>query len=177
MNERSALLFVHSPRDVPSAVKSANELLTYRRRNQPVRREALLGICASNVDELLQRSIAPRPNSAGLVPIEVGETVSLSGLWTLAFLDGVGLSEEPCARARRVRVLETLVVPAHRASPSKLRGSFHTVFTVSEPEGAVGETLSDLRRRFTDLIGDQWFVDNPTRGLCGPLLHRGERSH
>jgi hypothetical protein len=173
MTERNAILFVHSPRDVASAVKATGELLGYRRRKLSTGRDALLGICCSDLYDPTLQLASPRASNAASDAIEVGETFSLSGIWTLAFLDGVRLADEPCPRTRRKRIVEALVMPVYRASTNALRGTFHTVFTASEPEDAVGDTLSELHQRFTGLMGDLWFVDNPTRGLCGPLVYRG----
>jgi hypothetical protein len=171
MTEIDALLVVRSDDDLPSAVKSARELLDYRRRRLPSHRDVLLGVCSPDIlERLLRPEREPRERT-----VEVYETISV-GPWTLALLKGIPLANEPSAKGRRARVLEALVAPADRAPSSGRRGSFHTVFTASEPEHEVGETLAELRRRFAGLVGDLWFVDHPSRGLCGPLVDRGLRA-
>lgn len=169
----SMLLLIRSADGIRSAVEAASELLLYRRRAFAEPREAdeVLGIwLRPQLDADLPtwfrdggelgagaRIGVQRPTEA---TVGVRESFSLSGLWSLCWIDGTVLREAKSANERRNRIVGALVSAAERQP-----GAFLPVFHETESTQTIGAMLQDLRVRHPDLIPENWFLDHRERGL------------
>jgi hypothetical protein len=183
----SLLLIVRSADDVRSAVEAANEFLVHLRRRFPEPREVdeVLGLwLRRELDADLpawlwldrerglgMRVDAPAGETPGQGPREadvgVRESFSLSGLWSLCWIDGTLLRESKSPEERRRRILDALVRDAAAEAASQ-PGAFFPVFEATEPLDLVDENLRQLRDRYPHLVGGRWFVDDRERGIVGP---------
>lgn len=180
----SMLLMVRSADDVRLAVEAANKFLVYRRRHFPVPREVdeVLGIwLRRELDADLpawlwinrelgagvqldgsdgEDVLAPR---LAATAVGIRESFSLSGLWSLCWIDGTFLEKAKTARERRNQILESLVKEGARGA-----GEFFPVFDATETSDSIEATLQALRAEHPSLISKTWFSDDREQGLVGP---------
>ncbi len=182
----SMLLLVRSADDVRAAVKTASEFLVYRRRHfaEPRETDEVLGIwLRRELDEDLPASLGlDRELGAGVMvdslakenasrlglreaTVSILESFSLSGLWTLCWIDGTLLQQAPSPSERRLRILDAVLnTVAASQSPCEL-GAFFPVFGASDASDSIGATMRELQHHYPKLIGGAWFVDDRERGL------------
>ena len=151
----SMLFLIRSADDVRSAAEAANEFLAYRRRHFPEPRE---------VDEVLGIWVRGELDAdLGEAPVGIRESISLSGLWSLSWIDGAFLKDAKTARERRNRILDGLV----KDSATQPR-AFSPVFDATETSDGVEAMLQELRAKHPDLISTTWFIDEWEQGLMDP---------
>jgi len=173
---RSALLLVRSTDDLAVAIAGANEFSRHRRRCGSPSRDEILGVWLRpelDADLPVWPSLWPSLHPATSSPdgakpaLGVCESLSLSGIWSLCWLDGALLSACQNAKERRFRVVDCLVRAASGDSSSSNLGVFLSVFDDAEDSESIAETLQELRARFEALISVNWFVDELATGLSG----------
>ena len=166
----SALLLVRSTHDLASAVAGANALLRYRRRAVSHTRDEILGVWIRrelDADLPVWPSLNPATATLDRADRAVGgrESFSLSGLWSICWIDCELLSACETAKERRHRVVDTLVKAACVDSTRGNLGVFHPVFDGAQDSESTEDALTDLRARFLNLNAGTGFVDDATRGL------------
>ncbi len=179
----SMLLVIRSVRHVKSAVEQASDYLIHYRRYacDPCQRDTLLGIWIrrridADLPMLLFRGERvqgdgrpvddPREDYSPEAPVGVRTSWSLSGLWSLCWLDGPALRENPSPHQRRRQVLDHLVQGAQRTA--RTPGAFRPVFDHTDAHDIVNANLAELRSRYAHLIAAHWYIDNPEHGIAGP---------
>jgi len=179
------LLLIRSADDVRSAVKAASEFLVYRRRRSAEPREAdeLLGVwLRRELDadlptwlwfdrELgagMSSDVPEDASKVGLGESGVGirESFSLSGLWTLCWIDGTLLrtAHAHSAAERRI-VLDSILGAASASRSSSATETFFPVFAAADAVESIKATMSDLEDRYPRMIGGTWFLDDRERGI------------
>ena len=179
----SVLLLVRSADDMRSAAKAAGELVAYQRQRCAGDRETddVVGIWLKrDLDaELPAWPWADRQLGAGLLvgPLDkrsaseiamgeaglgIRESFSISGIWTLCWIDGTLFRSAQGSAERRNAVLGTLVDTARASSQN---GAFFPVFGAGDPVEHAEATMSELEDRYPNLIGATWFVDERERGI------------
>ncbi len=180
----SMLLLIRSADDVRSAVKAASEFLVYRRRHfaEPRETDEILGIwlrleldadlpawlwfdrelgAGVRVDSL------PREPASGLgsreAAVGVLESFSLSGLWTLCWIDGTLLREAQSSTERRRRILDAVSSTASASQSPCEPGRFFPVFAASDASNSIDATMRELQDHYPKLIGGTWFIDDRDR--------------
>ena len=180
----SMLLLVRSADDVRSAVEAANEFLGYQRQRIAEAREAdeILGIWLRREldvdlpawlwldrDRGAGMSIDVPGDASKISPGEVGvgirESFSLSGLWTLCWIDGTLLSTAHSATERRRTILDSLLAAASASRPSSATETFFPVFAATDAVESIKATMSELEDRYPQMIGGTWFLDDRERGI------------
>ena len=183
----SMLLLIRSADDVRSAVKAASEFLVYRRRHfeEPRETDEVLGIwlrreldadlpawlwfdrelgAGVRVDSLpageAASRLSPREAAVGIL-----ESFSLSGLWTLCWIDGTLLREAPSSAERRRRILDAVLSTAAASQSPCEPGTFFPVFGASDGSDSIDATMRELQEHYPKLIGGTWFIDDRDRGL------------
>lgn len=182
------LLFIRSPGDVRSAVSAVSEVLVYRQRHLPQRGtgDEVLGVLLrAELDAGLPRWPSFDGECVGGVPpyahamegsstrlpsagdFGIRESLSISGLWSLCWIDGTTIQEAKDCSERRARILEVLV-PYATYGDDNGSGGFFPVFDASESSDAIGVTLRALRRRYPRVVAGAWFVHDRQVGILGP---------
>ena len=180
----SILLLIRSADDVRSAVETASEYLVYRRQQFAAAREAdeVLGIWLRReldadlpawlcVDRELGAgmSIDVPGDTSKVSPGESGvgirESFSLSGLWTLCWIDGTLLRTTHSATERRRTILDSLLATASASRSSSATETFFPVFAAADAVESTKATMSELADRYPQMIGGTWFVDYRVRGI------------
>lgn len=181
------LLLVRSADDVRSAVKAASEFLVYQRqRFEASPEDEVLGIWLKNdLDAELPTWLSvDRARGAGItvepcekwrpqaVPTEaalgIRASFSLSGVWTLCWIDGSQWRSASTSAERREAILRALVQAASTSASSTERGAFFPVFPADDPTEHVDAAVRELSARYPDLIGARWFRDDRVRGIVPP---------
>lgn len=182
----SMLLLVQSADDVRSAVKAAGEFLVYRRQRIAAPRETdeVLGIWLrreldaglptwpSFDDRELGASVpvdsqagelacGPR---AGEAAVGIRESFSLSGIWTLCWMDGTRLREARSSAERRCKILDLFLSKASSSKSSTGSKMFFPVFA-AEASASIEATMRQLQNDYPQLIGGTWFIDDRERGI------------
>ncbi|MFD4210489.1 hypothetical protein ACFWRG_31375 [Micromonospora tulbaghiae] len=158
----SMLLLIRSVDHTEAAIRQASDYLAHHRRQftDPHHRDTLLGIwirpeldadlpasipcgpsaqiCGCTVDEPSRR----HPTEA---PLGIRTSSSLSGLWSLCWLDGPVLRQAHSPQQRRHRILDTLVKDA--APQASRPGAFFPVFDPADSSDIVDQRLAELRSR------------------------------
>jgi len=153
----SALLLVRSTDDLASAIAGANELLRYRRRGASPTRDELLGVWLRrelDADLPVWRSLNPATAKLDRADRAVGvrESFSLSGIWSICWIDGELLSDCETAKERRHRVVDTWVL-VKAACVDSTRGNlgvFLPVFDGAQDSESIEEALTELRAQRLD---------------------------
>ncbi|MGC5260711.1 hypothetical protein ACPXCO_06710 [Streptomyces cyaneofuscatus] len=178
----SMILLIRSVDHTEAAIRQASDYLAHHRRQftDPHHRDTLLGIwIRSELDADLPASIPCGPSAkiCGCTvdepsrrhpteaPLGIRTSSSLSGLWSLCWLDGPVLRQAHSPQQRRHRILDTLV---NDAAPQARPGAFFPVFDPADSSDIVDQRLAELRSRHPHLIATHWFVDDPERGITGP---------
>ncbi len=115
------------------------------------------------VDSLPKESafrLGPREAAVGIL-----ESFSLSGLWTLCWIDGTLLQQAPSPSERRRRILDAVLITASASQSPCEPGTFFPVFGASDASDSIGATMRELQDHYPKLIGGTWFVDDTERGL------------
>ena len=174
----SVLLLIRSADDVRSAVETASELMAYRRHRFAEAREVdeILGIWLRRELDAdfpawlwLDRDLGVPGDASRISPGEAGvgirESLSLSGLWTLCWLDGTLLNTAHSATERRRTILDSLLATASASRSSSATETFFAVFAAVDAVESIKATLSELKDLYPRVIGGTWFVDDWVRGL------------
>jgi len=98
--------------------------------------------------------------------VGVLESFSLSGLWTLCWIDRTLLREAPSSAECRRRSLDAVFSTAAASqSPCEPR-TFFPVFGASDASDSSDATMRGLQEHYPKLIGGTWFIDDRDRGLA-----------
>ena len=177
----SLLLLIRSADDLRSAVEAASEFLVYRRQRFAKAREAdeVLGIWLRRELDADLPAWLDRDRGAGLsidVPrdtskvsveesgVGIRESFSLSGLWTLCWVDGTFLSTAHSAAERRRIILDSLLGTASASRSSSATEKFFPVFAAGDSVESIKATMSELAERYPQISGT-WFLDDRERGI------------
>ncbi len=193
----SMLLLVRSADDVRAAVKAASEFLVYRRRRfeEPRETDEVLGIWLRReldaglpawlwFDRELGARVRvdslPGETASRLDPREAGvailESFSLSGLWTLCWIDVTLMQHASSPAERRRRILDAVLITASASQSPCEPGTFFPVFGANDASDSIGATMRELQDHYPKLIGGTWLVDDRERGLVsakGPVDGQG----
>ena len=180
----SMLLLIRSADDVRSAVEAASKFLVYQRQCFAEAREAdeVLGIwLRRELDADLPAwlwfdrelgagvSIDVPEDTSKVSPGESGvgirESFSLSGLWTLCWIDGTLLRTAHSATERRRTILDSFLGPASAPRSSSATEMFFPVFAAADAVESIKTTMSELAVRYPQLIGGTWFLSDLERGI------------
>ena len=166
-----ALLLIRSATDIPVAVAAVNEFLAYRRsRNGSVRDDEILAVCLrGDLDAGLPICHAAEepPAASGAVPpgggLGIRESFSVSGIWSLCWVDGGLLHVD--ADARRDAILRMLVESPSPPGPLLEPGVAFPVFGASEPVACVEAEVRTLKARYPRFMGASWYCDDEIHGI------------
>ena len=103
--------------------------------------------------------------SPGESGVGIRESFSLSGLWTLCWIDGTLLRTANSATERRRTIFDSLVGAASASRSVGATESFFPVFVAVDAVESIKATMSELEDRYPQLIGETWFVDDRGRGI------------
>lgn len=179
----SALLLISSVDHAEVAVEQASDYLVHHRRygGDPAQRDALLGIwirreldadlptlfpCGEHVQTCGCAVGDPTEGRPPAVPVGIRTSSSVSGLWSLCWLDGSALREAHNPHQRRRLILDVLVQGA--APAASLPGAFFPVFAHTDSRDTVHATLTELGSRYPRLVATHWYIDDPEQGISGP---------
>lgn len=180
------LLLVRDADLLDSAVGAATDFLDRQRKrvaaDRPV--DEVLGVwLRRELDSGLPTwplfDLEPRPGAAvessrgetasGLDPkkaaIGIRESLSLSGIWTLCWIDGIPLRRAQTPAERRRKIVEVFSSKVSDSEPSFGPRSFFPVFHVADGRDAIEATMRDLHDSYPELIGDTWYVDDRGHGI------------
>ena len=159
----SMLLLIRSADEVHSAVETASEFLVYRRKPFAAREaDDVLGIWLRRE---LDADVPTSKVSLGESGVGIRESFSLSGLWTLCWIDGTRLSTAHSATERRRTILDSLLGTASASRSSSTTETFFPVFAAVDAVGSIKATLSELEDRYPQLLGGTWFLDDRECGI------------
>ena len=180
----SMLLLVRGADDVCAAVEAANEFLTYQRQcvADAWKVDEILGIwLRRELDADLPAWLwLDRDRGAGMsieVPgdtskvslgesgVGIRESFSLSGLWTLCWIDGTLLRTAHSPTERRRTILDSLWGTASASQSSSATETFFPVFAAADAVESIKATMSELEDRYPQLLGGTWFLDDRERGI------------
>lgn len=180
----SIFLMIRGADEVLAALDAASEFLNYRRRRsrQIPEVDDVLGVWVRHqldADLPTWSWFSRSPGAVGTGGQELGhglrgmavgirESVSLSGMWALCWLDGTCLRAAHSPAERRRRALDALVSGAAGVSLGVAGGTFFPVFAATEAADCREATLRQLRERYPQLIGSTWLVDGRERGILRP---------
>jgi len=171
----SRLLVVRRADDLASAIAGINQFMGYRRRGASDNRDEVLGLWLRRElgADLPMWPLDPATSTLDRADgLGVRESFSLSGIWSMCWIDGTLMSACQSTKERRCRVVDMLSrVTSGRSTTGNL-GVFLPVVDGAQDTESIEETLAELRARFTGLIGDAWLVDDPKAGLADPRRSR-----
>lgn len=183
------VLLVRSVDDLDAAVSAVNDYLNHLRESlSPASRHdsTLLGIWVrSDLEEGLPEwlhyesatpaaahgEVAQAAMSEALVGVRT--SVSLSGLWTLCWIDGPLLRATDTTDQARRHVLDTFVAATSEPRGSRSGGFFYASFAASRPSKFVAAEVADLGARHPRLVADRWFVVDDDQGVQGLITYSG----
>ena len=185
------LLLVRSAGTLRSAVEAANALLVYERQRvaEPPEADEVIGIwLRRELDADLPTwrwrnrgfgagvSVdvpgAATRNGPGKAGVGVRESFSLSGSWTLCWIDGTFVRTAHSAAERRRISLDALLGNAY-ASPSRSAAeAFFPVFAAADALESIAASMLEIHDRYPQIIAGTWFVDDPERGIV-PVQEAG----
>lgn len=181
------VLLVRSVDDLDAAVSAVNDYLNHLRESlSPASRHdsTLLGIWVrSDLEEGLPEwlhyesatpaaahgEVAQAAMSEALVGVRT--SVSLSGLWTLCWIDGPLLRATDTTDQARRHVLDTFVAATSEPRGSRSGGFFYASFAASRPSTFMAAEVADLRARHPRLVAEQWFVVDDDQGIQGLITY------
>lgn len=179
------LLFVRSSDDILRTLENAGEFFAHQRRAKDnVPGQDVLGIW---VDRELESAlpgwaVPSSPSSSERLngtAFSVAHSLSLSGIWTLSWID-VAVAEsklQPEARCEALLRALSGVFSVRRLSSGA--GPFFPVFTNTDSIERIEAAVRDLKARHPELVGATWFVQDRTHGRIkigggSPELRDGE---
>lgn len=182
------ILLIRNADDVGAAIEDANRFLVCQRQIAELREGGgVLGIWVRGeldeglpawclFDDPLQegaRSNSPTEESdhrPGPREADLGVrwSCTLSGLWSLCWLDGTLLRDTMSATEHRRRILDALRSPAFASRFSRRPGKFFPVLGATEAGDSFDATVRQLQSDYPQLIDGTWFVDDPERGIVPP---------
>jgi hypothetical protein len=177
------LLFVRSIDDVMPAVEAASELLAYKQNLEGNRQsDDLLAIW---IDDDLEAALpawsvsrlgtsSERPTTT---PISLRQSFSLSGIWTLCWIDISPSESEHGEKSPREALIGTLakILSAHCSSTGT--GPLFPVFGVSDPIESIETSIANLKTRYPSIIGAKWFIHDRSQGKVVPAERAGGLQH
>ena len=95
----------------------------------------------------------------------IRESFSLSGLWTLCWIDGTLLRTAHSATERRRTIFDSLLGTASASRSSSATETFFPVFAAADAVESIKATMSELEDRYPQMIGGTWFLDDRERGI------------
>lgn len=182
----SALLLLRSSDDMRSAVEAVSEFLVYQRQRLGMPRDTdqVLGIwIRPNLDVGLPTwpcfDAVPAKNDkapvkggqtapgcgSGKAAVGIRDSFSLSGIWTLCWIDGLPLRQARSRVECRRRMLDLFLIGASAGQSVTKSRAFFPVFDASEVSDSGDLFLRELRARYPELVGDRWFIDDWGRGI------------
>lgn len=114
----------------------------------------------------------PDPNETA---VGIRESFSLSGIWTLCWIDRIPLRRARTPAERRRKIIEVFLSKVSDSEPSFGPRSFFPVFHATDGSDAIEATIRELHDLYPQLIGDTWYVDDREHGIRR-LRARGFRS-
>lgn len=176
-----SLLLIRSTADIPFAVESVNEFLAFRRNaSLPVREHEILAVCLTRqldggwpLRHLGGHEPEQRPAQAspanGRAPsgtgLEVQESYSVSGIWTLCRMDGPLLHTARNPESKRDLILRTLADGLSRRASSTEGGVVFPVFDTGETAESIEAEVRTLRSRYPGLLGPCWYRADKAGGV------------
>ena len=163
------VLFVRSCGDILRTVENAGEFFAHQRRAKDnVPGQDVLGIW---VDCELESSLpawavssSPSPSEKlNGTPFSVAHSLSLSGIWTLCWVD-VAVAERKLQPEARCEALLRALYRVFSVRRSHGAGPFFPVFTNTDSIERIEATVRDLKARYPELVGPTWFVQDKTHG-------------
>jgi len=180
----SVLLLIRSADDLRSAVEAASGFLLYRRQRFPETRETdeVLGIWLRRdldadlaawlwldrdrgADISIDVAEDPSKGSPGESGVGIRESFSLSGLWTLCWIDRTLLRTAHSATERRRTILDSLLGNAYASRFSSATETFFPVFAGVDAIESIKATMLELGNRYPKMIGETWFLDHHESGI------------
>lgn len=182
------VLLVRSVDDVDAAVSAVNDYLNHLREGlSPASRHdsTLLGIWVrgdleEGLPEWLHYESATPAAAQGktsrptMVEAMVGvrRSVSLSGLWTLCWIDGPLLRATDTTDQARRHVLDAFVAATSEPGGARSGDIFYASFAASRPSAFMAADVADLRARHPRLVAERWFVvDDDDQGIQGLITY------
>lgn len=148
----SMLLSIRGTDYIRRGVAAANEFLAYRRRCSPQ---------AQAVDEVLGiRLRSELDGDLAAYGVLVRESFSVSGLWSLCWMDDAFIRTAKTARLRRRQLVDALV----KGDALQPR-AFLPVFDASGTIEAAKAMLRELRAEYPEVVSTTWFLDDGKQGL------------
>lgn len=176
-----SLLLIRSTADIPLAVESVNEFLAFRRQaSLPGREHEILAVCLTRqldagwpLRRLGGREPDPSPAMASSANghalsstgLEVQESYSVSGIWTLCRMDGPLLHSARSPKSKRNLILQTLADGLSRRASSTEDGAVFPVFDTGETAESIEAEVRTLRSRYPGLLGPFWYRADRTGGV------------
>mgnify|MGYP001445939229 CR=1 FL=1 len=185
----AGILVVSSAEELPAALASANEYLRFLRKRfrEPDKHAPLLGVwVGGRVDQYWSALVScdvgvpcsqqhARGSSqcpgAGDHSWRLRESVSVSGSWTLYWLDYVVRSDQVPAVAGCRDPLRAIAEALSCCAVSPIRGAFFPVFGTSSCAESRLDLLRQLQEDFPGLVDGRWFLDSKTEGLTPGEMH------
>ncbi|SDH12875.1 hypothetical protein SAMN04487974_12329 [Pelagibacterium luteolum] len=166
------LLLVRSRDDVPRTCREAGEFLAFQRARLPTVRaqqdRRLVGIWIDPVMVDAPPEICGFGLASRLCHFQIRESVGVSGIWCLCWLDADhgGASSDP------ITLRETLVSALIKQQPSRQHpsaGQFHPVFDADDDSNSILLQTEQLRKVFQGLIGEPMSWDSSTGALTNVI--------
>jgi len=168
------LLFVRSIDDVMPAVDAASEFLAYKQNLEGNRQsDDLLAIWIDDdleaalpewsVSRLGTLSERPTPT-----PVSLRQSSSLSGIWTLCWIDISPPESEHGGKSPREALIGTLAKILSARCSSTGTGPLFPVFGVSDPIEGIETSIANLKARYPSIIGATWFIHDRNQGKVVP---------
>ena len=101
-------------------------------------------------------------------PISLRQSFSLSGIWTLCWIDISPSESEHGGKSPREALIGTLatILSAHCSSTGT--GSLFPVFGVSDPIESIETSIANPKARYPSIIGATWFIHDRNQGKVVP---------
>lgn len=158
---------IRSLADLARACEDLSGFFAARRQQNPrLSPEALLGLWLEPKLAAETPLVLNIPDSAGaLQPVRIPESIGVSAIWTLCWLD---VPDEPDGKLCRLRLLEALLELSDVRQDEALQGRFIPVFSDAVPESDVQAEYCRLGRRYPDILLKPLFQERHTGRLLVP---------
>ncbi|MBN9660207.1 MAG: hypothetical protein J0H49_18615 [Acidobacteria bacterium] len=173
-----SLLLIRRGADIPFAVESVNEFLAYRRNAlRPKLEHPILAVCLTRQLDAGWPARQLERNDAGHVlpqgspasgldhsgaGLEVRESYSLSGVWTLCRIDGPLMRDARNLESQRELILRMLEEGRSAHALSTVEKGVFPVFDTGESTESAEAEVRALRSRYPDLLGPVWYRADET---------------
>lgn len=163
------LLIIQDTDHLPYHLEQVNKFLIFRRQNSKDKDspDKVFGIWSqqkSHLDPLRytkEENDHPRKNHG----IQILESVSFGGWWTLCWIDHPFLGNFNSSSEQRITLLEHLISSKSLAHLINKTGKFFPVFGETDSPEMVAAMMTELKNRHPTLIGKRWFIENKKEGI------------